>query len=79
MPREPTAGPLHMAMRGHAAADVRLRRTARLCWRFPEGIELARRRWAQEPHRTLMPVKQGQKATPRNRHLRRVIRALIGV
>jgi hypothetical protein len=31
MPQEPTNGPLHMAMPGHAAADGCLRRTARLC------------------------------------------------
>jgi hypothetical protein len=74
MPQEPTAGALDIAMRGHAAADVCLRRTARLWWGFTEGIDLARRRWAQGPHRMLIPVKQGENAMPRDRHVNRHVK-----
>jgi hypothetical protein len=78
MPQEPTAGVRAIAVRGEAAADVCLRRTARLWWRFPEGIDLARRRWAQGAHRTLMRGYRGENAMPRDWHIKGVIRALIG-
>jgi hypothetical protein len=79
MPQEPTAGALDVGLRGHAATDVYLRRTARLWWGFPEGIDLARRRWAQGAHRTLMRGYQTGNAVPRDRHVKGVIRALTGV
>jgi hypothetical protein len=79
MPQEPTAGVRDIAVRGEAAADVCLRRTARLWWGFPEGIDLAGRRWAKGSHGTLMPRYQVERAMSRHRHVKRVIRALTGV
>jgi hypothetical protein len=79
MPQEPSAGPLHIAMCVQAAAHVCLRRTARLWWGFPEGIDLAGRRWAKGSHGTLMPRYQVERAMSRRRHVKRVIRALTGV
>jgi hypothetical protein len=61
MPQEPTAGVRDITVRGEAAADVCLRRTARLWWGFPEGIDLARRRWAHVVGRRSLGVEPARR------------------